>query len=172
MKTPPKTPVKKPGTLNTDNLKPETGAQRRDPTIALQDMMQTIDALRNVYVEETMALMACDTKTFFSLQDRKIETAQKYHDGFTEVLSRKDEMLTVHPDLKKLFGRKQTEFSKVAAENLEALARMRRTSERLGRRIMEVARETVIRESSAYGASGSMAHHRNKPITTGVNESA
>jgi len=166
------TTPKKPTTLKTGNLNPDTGAQRRDATVALQDMMQTIDALRNVYVEETMALMACDTKTFFSLQDRKIDTAQKYHDGFTEVLARKDEMLAVHPDLKKLFGRKQVEFSKVAAENLEALARMRRTSERLGRRIMEVARDTATRESSAYGAGGSMSHHRNKPITMGLNESA
>lgn len=164
---------KNPGTLKTENLQSAQDTNNlRDPSVALQDMMQTIDALRNVYIEETMALISSDTKAFFSLQDRKIETAQKYHAGFTEIINRKDEMLAVHPDLKKLFGRKQVEFSKVAAENLEALNRMNRTVDRLGRRIMETARDAAKREGPAYGAGGNMSHHRNKPITMGLNESA
>lgn len=144
----------------------------RDPGHALNEMMQAIDALRNVYVEETTALKAADTKAFFNLQDKKIETAQKYHDGFTEFMLRKNEMLNVHPDLKKIFGRKQTEFSKVAAENIEALQRMSRTADRLGQRIMRAARENAARDGVAYGAGGNMNLHRNKPVTMGLNESA
>lgn len=151
----------------------DTGmALPRDPSQALNEMMLAIDALRQVYVAETAALKDSDTKTFLGLQDRKIETAQKYHDGFTEFMIRKDEIMKAHPDLRKLFGRKQVEFSKIAAENLEALGRMNRITDRLGQRIMRAARENAAREGVAYSSGGNMSMHKNKPVTMGLNESA
>lgn len=143
-----------------------------DPKRAMQEMMDTIDTLRNVYVAETTALQAADTEEFFSLQDQKIEAAQNYHSGISEFLARKDELLTVNPDLKTLIHRKQEEFSAVAEQNLDALDRMRRTVERMGNRIMKAARDTAAREGVTYGNSGSMNSYRNKPVTMGLNESA
>lgn len=143
-----------------------------DPKRAMQDMMETIDALRNVYVAETTALQTADTEAFFSLQDQKIEAAQNYHSGISEFLSRKDEIMTVHPDLKSMIRRKQEEFSEIARENLDALDRMRRTVDRMGNRIMKAARDTAAREGVTYGNSGSMNSYRNKPVTMGLNESA
>lgn len=144
----------------------------RDPSQALNEMMLTIDALRQVYVTETTALKASDTKSFLGLQDLKIEAAQKYHDTFVEFMARKDEIMKAHPDLRKMFGRKQVEFSKVAAENLEALGRMNRVTDRLGQRIMRAARENAAREGVAYGSGGSMSSQKNRPVTMGLNESA
>lgn len=144
-----------------------------DPALALNEMMMTIDALRQVYVAETAALKASDTKGFLSLQDAKIEAAQKYHDGFTEFMLRKDEMAKTNPEARKLFGRKQQEFSKIAAENLDALGRMNRITDRLGQRIMRAARENAARDGVAYGSGGDMNLHRNKVLSTGsLNESA
>ncbi len=154
--------------INT-TVKPALSA---DPKRAMQDMMETIDALRNVYVAETTALQTADTAAFFSLQDQKIEAAQNYHSGISEFLSRKDEIMTVHPDLKSLIRRKQEEFSEIARENLDALDRMRRTVDRMGNRIMKAARDTAAREGVTYGNSGSMNSYRNKPVTMGLNESA
>lgn len=142
----------------------------RDPSQALNEMMMTIDALRQVYVAETNALKESDTKAFLGLQDQKITAAQKYHDNFTQFMARKDEIKKIHPDLRKLFGRKQVEFSQIAAENLEALSRMNRITDRLGQRIMRAARDNAAREGVAYGSRGSMS--TNRPVTMGLNESA
>lgn len=144
----------------------------RSPAQFLRDMLHTIDTLRNIYVTETVALKAADTKAFFSLQDSKIQVAQKYHDDFNEFLRRKDEIVRAQPDIKKILARKQAEFSKVSSENLAAITRMNRVVDRLGKRIMRLASETATREAVAYGASGSMSLSRNRPVTTGVNESA
>jgi len=159
--------------VNTGNLSSrEKFALSSDPKRAIQDMMQTIDALRNVYVAETMALAASDTPAFLGLQDQKIEAAQNYHTGISEFLTRKDEIMMVHPDLKSLIRKKQEEFSDVARENLDALDRMRRTVDRMGNRIMQAARDASTREGVTYGKSGNMSGYKNKPVTMGLNESA
>lgn len=144
----------------------------QDPAKAMQEMMAIIDVLRSVYVEETAALKAADTKTFFSLQDRKIEAAQNYHAGLSETLIRKDEISKIRPQMKSMFGQKQEEFSVIAKENLEALDRMRRTADRLGKRIMQTARDTALRDSVSYGVNGNLTAYKNKPVTMGLNESA
>ena len=143
-----------------------------DPVRALQDMMLAIDALRAVYMEETKALKTADTKAFFEIQPRKITAAQNYHAGIVEAVARKDELLQVHPQMRSLFRRKQEEFSTIANENLEALDRMRRTTDRLGNRIMQAARDAAVRNGVSYGARGNMAGYKNRPVTMGLNESA
>lgn len=161
------------GIINTSRLSnAENFALSADPKQAMQDMMQTIDALRNVYVAETAALKSSDTDTFLTLQDEKIIAAQRYHNGISDFLSRKDEILLVHPDLKSMIRRKQEEFSVVAKENLDALDRMRRTVERMGNRIMQSARDAATRDSVSYNPNGNMSGYRNKPVTMGLNESA
>ena len=118
----------------------ETRALSADPARAMQDMMSTIDALRAVYAEETLALKSSDSPAFFALQDKKIHVAQEYHDRLSAFVARKDEMLKTNPDLKSLLRKKQAEFNDTSRENLEALDRMRRTVDRLGARIMKAAR--------------------------------
>ncbi|HPF79224.1 MAG TPA: hypothetical protein PLF01_08045, partial [Alphaproteobacteria bacterium] len=44
-----------------------------DPNKAMQEMMLTIDRLRASLIEETAALKDADTKTFLSLQDKKLD---------------------------------------------------------------------------------------------------
>lgn len=161
------------GIIDTSRLNnAENFALSADPKQAIQDMMMTIDALRSVYVAETTALHASDTGTFLNLQDEKIIAAQRYHNGLSDFLNRKDEMLSVHPDLKAIIRRKQEDFSTVARENMDALDRMRRTVDRIGGRIMQAARDTATRDSVSYGNKGSMNGYHNKPITMGLNESA
>lgn len=143
-----------------------------DPRKALQDMMQTIDTMRAVYEEETSALRIADLKAFFALQNKKIAAATDYHAGIAELIARKEEILDVHPDLKNIFNRKHAEFSAVAADNIDALSRMRRTVDRLSHRVMQAARDAAVRDSVNYSARGSMNSPRNKPITMGLNESA
>lgn len=156
----------------TTELQMSTSVLSANPAEALQDMMQTLDTLRSVYEEETKALQVSDIKAFFALQNKKIAAAQDYHAGIAELITRKDEMLDVHPDMKTIFGRKHDEFSTVARDNMEALDRMRRTVDRLGNRMIRAARDSAARESASYSAKGHMSGGRNKPITMGLNESA
>ena len=77
-------------TINLDNLEPNpapngtTGnaAQKfmlsKDPGRAMQEMMDTINDLKTVYLEENEALMESDLRTFLKLQERKVNAAEKY----------------------------------------------------------------------------------------------
>ena len=143
-----------------------------DPVTAMQDMMASIDTLRGIYIEETAALNAADTNAFFGIQERKIRAAQDYHAEITGLVARKDELLNVHPELKSLVRKKQEEFSHVTRENLDALNRMRRTMDRLGRRLTQAACDAAKSESVAYGSGGHLSTQRGKPVTVGINESA
>jgi dihydroorotase-like cyclic amidohydrolase len=150
----------------------ENSSVSADANRVMQDLMDSMDALRALYSKENQALKKADTSAFFSLQQEKIELAQAYQRRMETALNRKDDLLLVHPDLKSLIRTKQEEFSKLAADNLTALGRMRRTAERMGQRIVEAARIAAQQDSVAYGANGGLTTNRNNPVTTGINESA
>src|SRR5690606_29276359 len=93
----------------------------RDPNRAMQQMMETIDSLRNVYIEENAALAVADTDTFLRLQDRKIAAARNYQSGAEQLLKRRDDLKHIDVALKEQLREKQEEFSGLMAENLKSL---------------------------------------------------
>ena len=142
-----------------------------DPNRAMQEMMSTIDRLRLSLIEETRVLKEADTRTFLSLQDKKLDIARDYLDGMTQLLSRKDELKQADPALTDRLEKMRVEFADIAHENHAALERMKNGMKRLGERIMETARETAKKEDqSVYGASGQMQTGLKASI--GVNKSA
>lgn len=142
-----------------------------DPNKAMQEMMLTIDRLRASLIEETTALKDADTKTFLSLQDKKLDVARDYLDGMTQMLARKDELKAADPTLRDRLEKMRIEFSDTAHENHAALERMRNGMKRLGERIMETAREAAKKEDQLiYGANGHM--QSGLKATIGINESA
>jgi hypothetical protein len=150
----------------------ENASVSADPARVMQDLMQSMDALRDLYKQENTALKTADTPAFFALQEEKIQLAQNYQSQMERVLSRKDDVLLVHPDFKSLVRKKQEEFTQLATENLTSLSRMRRTAERMGQRIIDAARIAARQESVSYGATGDLNSTRANPVTTGINESA
>lgn len=142
-----------------------------NPEKAMQEMMEAINNLRNVYVEETDALLKIDTMKFLQLQDRKIAAARDYQSGVSQIAKRSEEFknspATVREELKK----KQEEFSELAGANLEALDRMHKTVRRLGERIMQAARDTAEKRSPNYSAKGNMSKSK-RSVSIGINESA
>lgn len=143
-----------------------------NPKQAIQDMMDTIDALRALYVEENDALDQADTKTFLSLQDRKIILARHYQDGAQQIVARRAELedhITV--DFRNSLHKKQEEFSEITSHNLIALERMRKSTQRLGNRIIQAARDAVRMEAPAYSARGQLESGE-RPVSIGLNESA
>lgn len=142
-----------------------------DPTKAMQEMMATIDALRTLYVEENAALEKCDTRTFLTLQDRKIETARRYQSGIAQMLERKDEMRAADPSLRQRLVAMQEDFSTLTAANVKALDRVQRGVKRLGDRIMSAARDAAQKEAVNYGKKGLLNKYKG-PVSIGVSESA
>lgn len=142
-----------------------------DPNKAMQEMMTTIDRLRLSLIEETRVLKDADTKSFLSLQDKKLDIARDYLDGMTQLLSREDELKNADPTLKDRLEKMRIEFADTAHENHAALERMKNGMKRLGERIMETAREAARKEDQiVYGASGQMQSGLKASI--GVNKSA
>ena len=143
------------------------------PEKAMNEMMETIDALRDVYIEENKALEDTDTKAFMALQDRKFETAKVYQQGIEEILARKDEMRRVDPSLKRKLERMQADFTTLAAENKESLKRMQRTMERLNNTIRNAAKDAVNKtQATSYGECGRLQNTEKRVVSTGISETA
>jgi len=143
----------------------------RDPNKAMQEMMVTIDSLREALLEETAALKDADTKTFLDLQDKKLDIARHYLDGMSQLLNRKEELKQADPVIQDKLEEKRSLFSEAAQDNHAAIKRMQSGMKRLGERIMEKAREAARKEEQLiYGASGQM--YSGIRASVGVNESA
>jgi len=144
-----------------------------DPNKAMQEMMDTIDEMRNVYERETETLEKLDTKGFIALQDEKIRKTNVYKSGIEEILRRKSEMKTVDPALKKELKRMQSNFSDLSMKNLNALKQMQRTMERLGNTVQKAAKDSVNKERAfSYGESGKIQQNERKSVSIGVSETA
>lgn len=142
-----------------------------DPNKAMQQMMDTIDSLREVYREENDALSHSDTKRFLSLQDRKIEIARNYQDGAQQLLERKSDLKKINLDLKDKLVDMQSEFSGLMSENLKQLDRMRRGVNRLNDKIMTSARESARTKNVNYSQGGNL-NLNERSVSIGLNESA
>ena len=139
-----------------------------NPKRAIQEMMDTINALRGVYERETEALKKSDVKTFMSLQDTKIETARAYQNGIGQIIARKKEMDNVDPAIRAKLEAMQQDFSKLASRNLKALERMQGTMNRFGGTLREAAKDAVKKDRGTnYTRGGKMAVDEIKQISTG-----
>jgi len=149
----------------------EKYALSAEPHKAMQEMMATIDSLRTLYMEENAALDKCDTRTFLTLQERKIESARRYQSGIAQMLERRDEMRTADPALRQRLVAMQEDFSNLTAANVKALDRVQRGVKRLGERIMNAARDAAQKEAVNYGKKGLLNKYKG-PVSIGVSESA
>jgi len=143
------------------------------PEKAINEMMETIDTLRNVYIEENKALENTDTKAFMDLQDKKFNTAKLYQRGIEEIIARKDEMRRIDPSLKRKLARMQDEFGKLAAKNKDSLKRMQRTMDRLNNTIRNAAKDAVNKQqATSYGECGRLHTTEKRVVSTGISETA
>jgi hypothetical protein len=144
-----------------------------DPNMAMQQMMDTIDTLRHVYVRETEALTSADTQTFLGLQEEKLTVARKYQRSIEEFLGRSEEMRSVNPLARKRLAQMQKDFSNLANQNLEALSRMQRTIERVGNTLRNAARDAAKKQRAfSYGETGKLQSDDNRRVSMGISETA
>ncbi len=155
---------------NNNGAKDKSAVLSRDPNRAMQQMMENIDSLREVYLEENEALAVADTKTFLRLQDKKIAAARNYQAGAQQLLGRKEELKHIDVALKQQLQEKQEEFSGIMAENLKSLDRLRGGVQRLNDRVMRSARDAAQHKNVNYSAGGQI-NKNERPFSLGLSES-
>lgn len=145
----------------------------RDPNRAMQQMMETIDALRQVYEQETQALQALDTQAFLALQDAKQRSAHAYQSHVNEMIMRKEDMQKADPALKQQLERMRNDFAELSRLNMEALDRMQRTMDRLSMTIRSAAKDAAQKHSAySYSETGMLQMNNKKCISLGDSETA
>lgn len=142
-----------------------------DPNRAMQQMMDTIDRMRGIYLEENAALATADTQKFLGMQEDKIAAVRRYQEGAAQILERRDELKHIDSALRQQLADRQEEFAGIMAENLKSLDRMRRSVQRLNDRIMNSAREAAQTRHVNYSAKGRL-NRNERPVSIGLNESA
>ena len=143
----------------------------RDINKAMQEVMVIIDNLQTFLIKETNALKDTDTPLFLTMQDEKLEVSREYLEGLSQIMGRKEELVTADESLKMRLEEMRNQFAEIAADNHASINRMRNGMERLSQRIMEAARETARKEQQIiYGAGGRMQSANRGTI--GVSESA
>jgi hypothetical protein len=160
----------------TEPVLQETEARTPDllsenPEKAMQEMMESIDDLRLLYVKENAALAEVNTLEYIGLQDEKLETLQKYQNYAKQFVDRKEEMLRVSPDVYEKLQGIHKEFSDITSENLNLIKRMQGGIKRLHSRIINAAKETAEKDGVNYGYEAKLRRHSNT-MSIGVNESA
>lgn len=144
-----------------------------DPKKAIQEMMDTIDQVRNVYTRETDILEKMDMKAFLALQSEKLQTTHIYKTRVEEILARKTEMQNIDPAVKTKLRAMQSDFADLSQSNMTALKRMQKTMERLGGKIQTIAKDSVNKERAfSYGESGKLFEDNKKRVSIGVSETA
>lgn len=142
-----------------------------DVNVAILHTIIAVTALRDVLLKETDALKQSKTSLFLELQDEKVDAARRYELLVTNLMNRGAEIKSADPKLKEQLQRLQTDFSKVAAENVEWIERMKTATKRLGETIMKNARRALESQSQfAYGSSGVM--QRGNKTLAGFDERA
>lgn len=145
----------------------------RDPGAAVNEVLRTIEALREIYVLETNALENTDTKTFLDLQDNKLQTANLYQAQIETLMSRKDELKKINPKLKTQLTAMQKEFSELVSQNKSALERMQKCVTRLGETLRKAAKEAVSKDRAVnYRETGKVEENERKALSMGVFKTA
>lgn len=145
----------------------------RDPGKAILEMMETIKDLHNVYILETAALEKIDTQAFLALQDEKAQKARQYQSNVEEMVSRKEEIRDVEPDLKQKLEQMQRDFFQLTQKNMDALKRMQRTMDRLGGTLRKAAKEAAKKQRiTGYSETGALRDNDEKRISISLSETA
>lgn len=139
---------------------------------AMKDVMDTIKALGNVYREETEALEKSDTKAFMAMQDKKIHAAQEYQTVMAQMVARKNELKTADPAIKDRLDKLHKGFQALSKQNLDAIDRMQRCTERLGNTIRNAAiKSEQTKRGYSYSETGAIPNtSRKKAISSGLSE--
>ena len=144
----------------------------RDRNGAINEVMDVIKALSKVYEHETDALKKSDTKTFMALQQNKLAAAHDYQSAMAQMIARKDELNDLDPSMKDRLEKLHDNFSQISQENMKAIERMQRCTEKLGNTIRNAAIQSIQKDRGySYTENGDIPNaSRRKAVSSGLSE--
>ena len=162
--------------LNKAKRKPDmkhVNETSSNPNQIINELMITIDELRDVYIRENEALDQSNPNKFMELQDEKARKAQRYQFHMQDILKRKEKLRKADPSLKQKLQAMQEDFAALTEKNLNGLKRMQRCTERLSGRLRNATKEKVKKDGSfAYGETGLMNSAAHKAVSIAISETA
>lgn len=131
-------------------------AEARSPLKAqIQEMLAVITAFSNLLVKETAALKKADFKTVDALQADKKLFAKQYEAKVTAMFSRREEFAKLEMSLRETLAKERARFNEVLQQNMYALDMAQYGTQRLVDRILDAAREAVVKERETnYSQAG------------------
>lgn len=157
--------------VKTTEIPQEKFMLSASPEKAMQEMVNLVSSLLDVFSQENSALAKTSTREFLSVQEKKLEISRKYRDAVEQIIERKGEFKDVNPELKRKLAEMHETFCAISAENLNGINRLKKAVSRLGDRIMDAARTAARKESVNYSAKGNLKNN-DRRLSVSINESA
>lgn len=159
-------------TYTQTKTKKRKSAPPMDMRAAVVDVIETIRSLNTIYSDETVALKRSDSKAFMALQEAKIKSAQDYQNKMAHILANKQDVKRIEAPLKDKLKALQIEFHTIAKENVDAIDRMQRCTERLGNRLRTAAVNSAQQQRSfSYSETGAIPNTtQKKVVSSGISE--
>lgn len=145
----------------------------KDTNTALREITSTIKKMEKIFIDETTALNNIDNKAFMALQEQKLTIAREYQNDMGQILARKDELRKADPAIKNTIDQMQAKFSEISKNNLEAIGRMQRCTEKLGNTMRSAAiRAAQKNRGYSYSETGAISSAaKRRAISSGISES-
>lgn len=151
--------------MNTSTQELNLSVEKR-----LARLEDTVRAFITLLRQETEAVKAIDLRTFSNLQALKNDLFDIYHLDMKALLTRKGDLKTLPENTKEKIRSFERDMAVARVENMSVLERAGKSFTRLRDRIVDIARDSVLRNTAQYGANGQLQMNARKAISTGVQD--
>lgn len=138
----------------------------------VMDVLAVLNDFSALLTAETAALKKSDFKVVDGLQNDKRALAKRYHEMIVQLSARPDALTHVEEGLRDRLLRARTDFTRLLQENLTVLENVKKSTQRLVDRILDVARQTVTDDRHhAYAATGKTQAARSSSLSLTIDQS-
>ena len=135
------------------------------------NILTVLEDFSKLLMDETLALKKSDFKIMDDLQSSKRSLAKTYQELVTSLSARQGEMSGLDGDLRERLIMTRMRFTHILQDNMLALENMKRSTQRLVNRILDVARDSVTEETHhKYSASGKMQSVKSSSLSLSLDQ--
>lgn len=157
--------------MTTATLKADT-KQATPIRNAVTDILKVLENFSALLNDETAALKRSDFATVDSLQENKRMIARTYHDMVTALGARAEELQSLDMPMREKLIRTRTTFTLILNDNMRVLELVKRSTQRLSERILDIARLSVVdNNQTSYGMKGNVQSYKSSTLSTQLDRS-
>lgn len=139
---------------------------------AVTDILKVLENFSALLNDETAALKRSDFATVDSLQENKRTIARTYHDMVTALGARAEELQSLDMPMREKLIRARTTFTLILNDNMRVLELVKRSTQRLSERILDIARLSVVDSNqTSYGMKGNVQSYKSSTLSTQLDRS-